>query len=206
MKHFDDAAWSDFVKDVLPSPERASMQAHVDTGCKRCNAALDLWRNVLQLANQEKSFAPPEDSTHVTKSYFAALATLDNFQVRLVFDSLLQPGNTGIRGALSARQLLFETDDLSIDLRLDPRVASVSLIGQILERTHAKQPVPGLPIHLQEGRMQLNSTNTNPFGEFHFEFEPANGLYISILRREKPPIVLPLYKTHSTRPNNSGSA
>ncbi len=194
MKHYDDAAWSDFVKDVLPSQQRAVMQAHVDTGCKRCSSALDLWRGVLQLANQEKSFAPLEDSVHVAKSQFAALATLGNFQVRLVFDSLLQPANAGVRGALSERQLLFEADEFSIDLRLDPQPAGVSLIGQILDRTGAKQPVSEVTIHLNQGRLQLKTAITNPFGEFHFEFEPASDVYISILRHDKPPIVLPLYE------------
>lgn len=206
MKHFDDAAWSDFVKDVLHSQQRVAMQAHVESGCEKCTAALDLWRNVLQLANQEKSFAPPEDSVRIAKLQFTALATLGNFQVRLVFDSLLQLANAGVRGAASARQLLFETDEFSIDLRLDPQPAGISLIGQILDRTGAKQPVPDLPIHLQQGRLQLNTTNTNPSGEFHFEFKPASGLYISILRREKPPIILPLYETHSARPDKTGSA
>jgi hypothetical protein len=206
MKHFDDAAWSDFVKDVLQSPQREFMQAHLDTGCKRCRAVLDRWRKVVQLANQERFFVPPEDSVRVAKSQFTALATLGNFQVRLVFDSLLQPANAGVRGAPSARQLLFETDEFSIDLRLDPQPAGVSLIGQILDRAGAKQPVSELPIHLQQGRLQLNSTNTNPSGEFHFEFEPASGLYISILRHEKPPIILPLYETQSTLTDGAGSA
>jgi hypothetical protein len=205
MKHFDDAAWCDFVKDVLPSPQQEVMQAHLDTGCKRCRAVLDRWRQVVQLANQERSFVPPDDSVRVAKSQFTALATLGNFQVRLVFDSLLQPANAGVRGAPSARQLLFETDEFSIDLRLDPQPAGVSLIGQILDRTGAKQPVPELPIHLQQGRLQLNTTNTNPSGEFHFEFEPASGLYIFILRREKPPIILPLYETQATRTDRAGS-
>jgi hypothetical protein len=206
MKHFDDAAWSDFVKDVLQSPQREVMQAPLDTGCKRCRAVLDRWRQVVQLANQERFFMPPEDSVRVAKSQFTALATLGNFQVRLVFDSLLQPANAGVRGAPSARQLPFETDEFSIDLRLDPQPAGVSLIGQILDRAGAKQPVPELPIHLQQGRLQLNSTNTNSSGEFHFDFEPASGLYISILRREKPPIILPLYETQGTLTDGAGSA
>jgi len=119
-----------------------------------------------------------------------------NQGVRLVFDSFLQPSEAGIRGSASARQFLFETDELYVDLRLDPQAERVSLVGQIMDRTRATQAVQGLPIHLQQGLLQLKATNTNQFGEFQFEFDAGTDFYISIVRNEKPTIVLPLYGTY----------
>jgi len=49
VKHFDDAAWADFVRDLLSPQERATMQAHVESGCKKCGADVELWRSVFHL-------------------------------------------------------------------------------------------------------------------------------------------------------------
>ena len=65
-----------------------------------------------------------------------------------------------------------------------------------MDRTHATQAVQGLPIHLQQGLLPLKATNTNQFGEFQFEFDAGPDFYISIVRSEKPTIVLPLYGTY----------
>ncbi len=196
MKHFDDAAWADFVRDIISPQERATMQAHVETGCKKCVAAVELWRSVLHLANEEKGLSPPDDVVRIAKTQFLALAVLANQGVRLVSDSFLQPSEAAVRGSVSARQFLFETDELYVDLRLDPQAERVSLVGQIMDRTHATQAVQGLPVHLQQGLLQLKATNTNQFGEFQFEFNAGPDFYISIVRSEKPTIVLPLYGTY----------
>ncbi len=196
MKHFDDAAWADFVRDLLPAQERAGMQAHVESGCEKCAAAVDLWKTVFHLANEEKELSPPDDVVRIAKAQFAALAVLGNQGVRLVFDSSLQPSEAAVRGSVSARQFLFETDELYVDLRLDPQAERVSLVGQVMDRGHATQAVQGLPIHLQQGPLQLKATNTNQFGEFQFEFDAGTDFYILIVRNERPTIVLPLYGTH----------
>ena len=196
MKHFDDAAWADFVRDLLFPQERAAMQAHVESGCKKCAEAVELWRTVFHLANEEKGLSPPDHVVRIAKTQFVALAMAGNQGVRLVFDSFLQPSEAAIRGSASARQFLFETDELYVDLRLDPQAERVSLVGQIMDRTRATQAVQGLPIHLQQGLLQLKATNTNQFGEFQFEFDAGTDFYISIVRNEKPTIVLPLYGTY----------
>jgi len=193
VKHFDDAAWADFVRDLVSRQDRAAMQSHVESGCKKCAAAVQLWRTVFQLANEERALSPPDDVVRIAKTQFAALAVLGNQRVRLVFDSFLQPSEAAVRGSVSARQFLFETDELYVDLRLDPQAERVSLVGQVMDRAHATQAVQGLPIHLQQGPLQLKATNTNQFGEFQFEFEAGDDFYISIVRNEKPTIVLPLY-------------
>jgi hypothetical protein len=196
VKHFHDAACADFVRELLSPQERAAMQAHLESGCKKCVAAVELWRTVFHMVNEEKGLGPPDDIVRIAKTQFAALAALGNQRVRLVFDSLLQPSEAAVRGAVSARQFLFETDELYVDLRLDPQAERVSLVGQVMDRSHATEAVQGLPIHLQQGPLQLKATNTNQFGEFQFEFDTGTDFYISIVRNEKPTIVLPLYGTY----------
>ncbi len=196
MKHFDEASWADFARELVPAGERVLMQAHLDGGCERCTTTLQLCNRVLSLAIEEKELAPPDDTVRVVKAQFATFATLGNYGVRLVFDSHLAPEGGGIRGSVFARQTLFETDELYVDLRLDPGAERVSLVGQIMDRAKASQAVEGLPIQLHQGLSELKATNTNQFGEFQFEFRPGTDFYISIARREKQSILLPLYGTN----------
>src|SRR5271155_3320337 len=97
------------------------MQEHIDDGCKKCAASLQMWRGVLEVARDEITFTPPADVVRVVKSQFAALIPQASHGVRLVFDSQLQPVTAGVRGSASARQFLYETDDYYIDLRVEPR-------------------------------------------------------------------------------------
>ena len=112
----------------------------------------------------------------------------------------------GTRGSIAARQFLFETDELYIDLRLDSQAERLSLVGQIMDRARTKQAVQDLPIHLHKGTLQLVGTKTNQFGEFQLEFDASSDLYISVGVNEEQPIFLPLYGIHSKPLNPSGRA
>jgi hypothetical protein len=182
------------------------MQAHLDSGCKECGETLRTWQGVVALAKEEGQFVPPEDVVRVTKSQFVPAAGLMSGHIRLLFDSLLQPAVAGVRGLVSGRQFLFETDDLYIDLRLSPQAERLSLVGQIMDRGQTKQAVKGLPISLHRGDLRLTDTNTNEFGEFQFEVDAQADMCIWIARSEKQLIVLPLYGVHVRPLNKGGSA
>jgi hypothetical protein len=195
MKHFGDAQWADFVRNLISAAERMAMQKHIDDGCKKCSASLQLWQSLSSIAGTENAFAPPNDAVHVVKSQFAAIVPPVSSHVRLVFDSMLQPITAGIRGSVAARQLLYETDEYYIDLRLEPRAAAdrACLVGQVLNRSGADRAAQGVAIRLQEGKLALAHTSTNEFGEFQLEFEAGKSLNVSISRNEAHEIVLPLY-------------
>jgi hypothetical protein len=79
----------------------------------------------------------------IAKTQFAALAVLGNQRVRLVFDSFLQPSEAAVRGSVSARQFLFETDELYVDLRLTPpRPSKVCSSTYNRDRYSSKPPIP----------------------------------------------------------------
>jgi hypothetical protein len=195
MKHFGDAQWADFARNLISAKERMAMQQHIDDGCKKCSDSLQIWQGVSSIAEAEKSFTPPNDTVRVVKSQFAGVATPAGSGVRLVFDSLLQPATAGVRGSVAARQFLYETDEYYIDLRLEPRPAAdrACLVGQVLNRTGRDRAARGVAVRLQEGKQPLAHTSTNEFGEFQLEFEAGNSLFVSIGRSETDEIVLPLY-------------
>src|SRR2546430_2100205 len=108
---------------------RTNMQRHIDGGCPKCSQELQTWQTVFSLAKVEAGLTPPDDVVRVAKSQLAAYARLTDSRIRFVFDSLLQPAMAGARGSVAARQFLFETDELYIDLRLDGQAERLFLVG-----------------------------------------------------------------------------
>ena len=195
MKHFTDTQWADFVRNQVSPGTRRAIEQHIEDGCRRCQTALKLWRGVASIAREESACAPPDHVTRVIKSHRVPLKlTTVSPGVRLLFDSGLAAAAVGIRGSVSARQFLYETDQLIIDLRLAPRkdAAGMHLVGQVFDRT-AKSEAQALPIVLTRGKTAVTRTATNLFGEFHFEFEAGQNLSVCIARSQESNIVLPLY-------------
>jgi len=175
-----------------------SMQKHIDDGCESCTLALRTWESVLTTAEDESSLTPPDDIVRVVKSF--APAANAGPSVRLVFDSNLQPAPAGIRGSISARQLLYQTDDYYVDLRLEPRRESerACLVGQVMNRSGSDTIARGVAVRLKTGTLPLAETTVNQFGEFQFEFDATSDLCISIVRDQDVEILLPLYGVQVT--------
>ncbi|HYA25141.1 MAG TPA: hypothetical protein VEF05_13335 [Terriglobales bacterium] len=195
MKHFSEASWADFVRNQVSADQRMTMQQHIDDGCKLCRGTLQFWQGVFSIAGKESSFTPPANAVRVVKSQFGTMFPQASSGVRLVFDSMLQPITAGLRGSVAARQLLYETDDYYIDLRLEPRSTEdrAGLVGQILNRKGEDRAAQGVAVQLQEGKLTIAQTSTNRFGEFQLEFSASTGLCISIGRNRRNDILLPLY-------------
>lgn len=207
VKHFDDAAWADFARNVVAEEQKLSMQRHLEAGCNLCATTLQLWREVLAVAGQEPALTPPADSVHLAKGRFAMVQAVSRPQVRLVFDSALQPATAGVRGSVSARQFLYETDDFCIDLRLQPHREArlTSVIGQVLSRARSSHSTVAMPVRLCSRESSIAETVTNQFGEFHLEFDHGHDLHLAIGWDQNDAIVLPLYGVTSDDPGPMGS-
>jgi hypothetical protein len=202
VKHFSEAQWVDFVRNLTLPKARMAMQQHIDNGCDRCSDTLRTWQDVFSIAGGESVFVPPADVVRIVRSQFAASVPTASTGIRLVFDSMLQPLTAGTRGSIAARQFLYETDEYYIDLRLEPRADDrACLVGQVLNRFGAHGAVQEVPIRLHEGKQPVAHTLTNQFGEFQLEFEPGESLSISISCDQADEIILPLYGVHARPPH-----
>jgi hypothetical protein len=211
VKHFSEEAWSDFARNMVAPSARATMQRHIDEGCKKCQATLQIWQAVRVLLKEEAAYIPPEDTVRVAKSQFAKIARelKGSKTARLVFDSRLQPAAAGLRGTAAARQFLYEADDYVIDLRLEPQreVDRIWLVGQVLSRNRTERDgqgvlvtncaAQGVLVRLVRGVLPVANTATNDFGEFQLEFEASNDLSVVIGMDEERAIVLPLHGVDS---------
>jgi hypothetical protein len=186
LKHFSEGQWADFVRNLVLPRAKVDMQQHIHNGCDKCGDTLQLWQSVFAIATGEVAFTPPSDVVRVVKSQFAVMLPDPTRGLRLLFDSNLQPVTAGIRGSVSARQFLYETDDYYIDLRLEPRRPAdrACLVGQILTRRGTQQPAEGFAVCVQKGKLPIAETNANQFGEFQLEFDGASDLWVSISRSE----------------------
>ena len=200
MKHFSEASWADFARNLVAPGTKMTMQQHIDDGCKKCAAALQIWQSVYAIATRESVFTPPADVVRVVNSQFAAVpsasvASKVSRGLRLLFDSSLAPVPAGIRGSVAARQFLYETDEYYIDLRIEPHRESdqAAVVGQVLNRTGLQRAAKGLAVLLHSGNRRIAETSTNQFGEFQFEFDAMKSLSISVRRDQSEEIVLPLY-------------
>lgn len=202
MKHFSEAAWTDFVRNLVPPDTKMTMQQHLDDGCRKCADTLRMWHSVHSVARAEGVFTPPSEAVRVVKSQFAALAPEKSRGFRLLFDSRLEPVPAGIRGSVAAQQFLYETDEYYIDLRVEPHREAdhASLVGQVLNRTGKERGAQGLAVLLQDGKRPIAETSTNQFGEFQIEFDAAKSLSISVRRNQSDIIVLPLYGIQGNPP------
>jgi hypothetical protein len=206
VKHFSEAQWADFARNLIAGKEKADMQQHVHGGCQKCEETMQIWQSVLAIAEKESGITPPSDIVRVVKSQMASVAVKAGRGVRVLFDSVLQPVTLGIRGPASARQFLYETDDYYIDLRVEPRREAdrACLVGQILTRKGMDRAAAGISVRIQKGKRPVAETVANRFGEFQLEFEGAIGLHISIGNNETNEIVLPLHGIHGKSLKTNG--
>jgi hypothetical protein len=201
LKHFSEEAWADFVRDLVAPTMRTTMQQHINHGCAKCESAMQVWQHVLSIAKAESALTPPDDVVRISKSQFAGTLCKAKHGIHLLFDSSLEPVTVGLRGSVSARQFLYETDDYYIDLRLEPRrdADSACLVGQVLSRSVSERAAQKVPVRLRQGTRSLAETATNQFGEFQLEFDASQNLWLAIGHDEADEIILPLYGVHKPR-------
>ena len=199
MEHVAEENWADFVRGINRAEISDNIAAHLATGCATCKAACDMWNQVRTVAETEASVMAPEDVVRMVKMEFA-IRNLDQPQSSLdgmlVFDTQMQPLTAGIRaGAVTARQLVYEADGLTVDLRLDtqPQSSKVCAIGQILNKRAPRSSFRDASVIVwTEKGLPILTTKSSDFGEFHLEFDVQEHLRLSIHISGERPVRIPL--------------
>ncbi len=199
MKHFSITEWADFARDVTTERESAEMQRHLNEGCSDCTEMAHIWKSVTECARLEVSYDPPSSSLRVAESYFAPFRLASKQAMgmriaRMTYDSFMRRAEVGVRGADPLpRQLMYQCDDVFIDLRLEPKLATnqVALVGQVTDSRPSATNVDGIPISLLSGSETISKTSTNQLGEFRLSFLDTEHLQLLIGLKETA-LVLPL--------------
>ena len=149
MSHYDITDWADFAREMADSGDRTAMQSHLDDGCEPCQAMVAAFQRVATVAATDAALAPPAGALRSVKAFFAVQHPPSSdcsspLTLRRIFDSAVAPATASRSSTSHIRQLLFESDDYTLELSVDqsPGAVDAVLRGQILEahgepRSHA---------------------------------------------------------------------
>ena len=188
MNHFTIWDWADFSRGVADEPVRAAMQAHLSTGCSRCERTVRVLRGVSATALGEPQFEPPDRAMRYARALFSLQRPektgLARLVGRLIHDSALAPQPAGMRSEAQAdtRHLLYEAGGYYLDVQVEQQRDSgrVSLVGQIAARNNPDAHTANLPVWLLDRTNLVASTLSNRFGEFQLEAAPARNLLLRV--------------------------
>jgi len=200
MKHFTTEEWIDFVRQVAPGSRQQAMRQHLETGCKRCRATVELWQKVHNTALAEATYQPPAESVRAAKAAFATAGGTAALPERrtsfeMLFDSFLQPAFAGARSAgTGMRQMLYRVDPYQVDIQIEsnPQGNRLVVTGQLLNVSRPESAAVDVPVTLSNRSGSVVHTVTNQFGEFRGEVDFSGDLELTFPRPEDKPIVISL--------------
>ena len=198
MEHFSEQTWADFVRGISESETRANIESHLARGCSDCKTNFDIW-NRLQTANaNEGTYTPPDSVVRMMELEFAryAMERRPSVLASLLFDTFSQPLPAGMRsGVAVVRQLVYEAEGFTVDLRLDPQSQSgkICVVGQVLGKGVPRISPSSASIMLWTEKGQpLLHVSANEHGEFQLEFNAQENLRLSIDAAGRKTIRIPL--------------
>jgi len=186
MAHFAEEVWADYVRGLAVSDVAQRIKAHLADNCGDCKKASAAWERIRTITLREAQYQAPQDLVRLAKLQFIVDAPQpQDSWAGLAFDTATQPAIAGIRGGLiHARQVIYEADSLTVDLRFERKVSgsAICVAGQVLDRQEPLSWVRDAVVVLwtDKGRM-ISKSEVNEYGEFQLEFEPQNQLRMSVI-------------------------
>jgi hypothetical protein len=174
MAHIKYQTLLDYLEDQLPPAERSKVNEHLAETCQQCDRRIAFLRTVLQTVANDHTVAPPADVLkravdNVRNRKEEPRSGLWNRVVAsLSFDNHMQLSSAATRGSARARQMLFTTDQVDIDLQIKPGNRDYELLGQMLDARHSGGFVAAfVSLQSNEGQVQ-KATETDALGQFAF--------------------------------------
>lgn len=201
MKHFQASEWADLARGAAAAEAAQTMRAHLQQGCKSCQAMFDGLKAVVEVSQWEAPCEPPEGAVRSVKAMFSLVQPKREQAVAgLVFDNFSRAATAGVRSSgAPARQFVFESGGIVVDVKLDPLPGSnlVNILGQVMEK-HDSYGIGCIPVALRHGAQQVAKTFSNRFGEFQFEARMSADLTLVFVLPESRLVEVPLGKAEGS--------
>lgn len=174
MRHFRLEQWNDHVRGLVGGETARAMERHLAEGCADCRRRFELQRRLLRLYETDRRNAPPRSAVQAVQSLFRLQELVRSTEwarldFRLAFDSLLAPARAATRSPqLEPRQLVYESDELVVDLQLlATGEGTVQVVGQLTAPD--SKPLAAVPALLVRERTIRSEALTGSLGEFHLQ-------------------------------------
>jgi hypothetical protein len=176
-----------YVEMQLTGTDQVKVEAHLFQPCEQCNNQIAQLRMVLGVVAQDITVAPPSSVLQQAIAAFQEQPapprkSLLRVVAELLFDSRLQLSAMPTRGGAGARQVLFATDQVDIDLNIVSEHQEYNMVGQMLPSGSQMEHDPNnrdhgafVSLH-NETDKYARSTETDSRGQFSFRRIPP-GVY-----------------------------
>src|SRR5712692_377387 len=186
------AQLTNYIRALGGEAQRAAIQAHLASGCRKCRRTSDLLHKVVAAARNDSQVQVPDYALRCARAIFLLqqpekVEILPRIPARLLYDSFREPLPAGLRTQQRlSRQYLYVAGDYSLDLRLENERGSprVALVGQIQNREQPGKRLGSVPVQLLSGKQVLAQATSNSLGEFQMEYEPSKHLRLYVPARQ----------------------
>jgi len=158
--------------------------SHIEA-CEQCRTDLNWMQQFAGFAAREKHYEPPSWVLANARNVFklkrpGAVTIAKEIVAKLIYDSFNEPLPAGVRKRdLPARQTLYATDRLQLDLKVEVGDDKGQIIGQIVVEK-GNMDVSGIRVDLTEHGRVIDKSTTNSLGEFVFDDLPEGNYELQI--------------------------
>lgn len=158
FSHLSFAQLADLVEKRLSIEERSTAQEHLNA-CRSCAEQFAQLEQTIATMRMDMAEDVPSDVSARAINLFrprtstrTTLSVARRVLAALSFDSMQLTPQFGVRsGQATARQLLYNADEIDLDVRVEQRGAEWAVTGQVLARTcgGGKVELASLPVTVQ---------------------------------------------------------
>ena len=134
--HIPFATLLDYQDQAVSASEQTTIEVHLAEPCDLCQQNLLHAGELLAVfAQSDRTVVPPTAVFQQAVSAFTIRPprpSLTRIVASLLFDNFSQAPLAAVRGVARSRQLLFNVDDIDIDLQITSERQDVTLLGQVL--------------------------------------------------------------------------
>jgi hypothetical protein len=198
-RHLSRSAVVDAGRGIVSAVEGA-MRTHL-LGCERCQVDVSTWTSLSALARRWDEHEPPEAVVRRAKALAQAAApeparrwitaVLQHFEAA----NLLPAGaRGGLPSDSDAYQVVYHAEEFSIDLRVSRTALRrrVIVVGQIKNIGQPSQRLGNIPVLLTSRTRVAIRTLSNEWGEFSFEHEDQDHLWLEVAPEPGRAIRIPI--------------
>jgi hypothetical protein len=185
----------DASRALAPSGAATAAQAHL-SACGSCDRKARVWKRFAALAGREAALEPPVEAVERAKALVSAgvvVTRRTSVEAALVHDVAWSPLPAGIRGQSVPEQVVYQAQDLAVELRVSHEPPHrVVIVGHITDTGQPALRLANVRVTLMEGDRVAARALSNSWGEFHVEHDDRDLMRLELAMQEGRTIRIPL--------------